>query len=88
MPRCYSSQMDAWAVLLLLAPAVEAALLVASSVLERRIVDEGDNADPGRHDAQSPDRSFDAATSSVEINAARNGPAMSARAERDAATRA
>ena len=88
--------MDAWAVLLLLAPAAEAALLVASSVLERRIVDPSDgrivdpNDDsyPAQQSGQSLDRSFEAATSSLEINAARNGPAMSDRADWEAATRA
>jgi len=80
--------MDAWAVLLLLAPAAEAALLVASSVLERRIVDPNDDSYPPRQSGQSLDRSLEAATSSLEINAARNGPAMSDRADWEAATRA
>jgi len=80
--------MDAWAVLLLLAPAAEAALLVASSVLERRIVDPSDDSCPAQQSVQSLDRSFEAATSSLEINAARNGPAMSDRADWEAATRA
>lgn len=80
--------MDAWAALLILAPAVEAALLLVSSVLERRIVDEHDDRYLAPKRPQSAERSFEAATPSVESNAARNGPAMSTFAEREAATSA
>jgi len=79
--------MGAWAVLLILAPAVEAALLVVTSMLERRLVEDGDQPAPMSVD-QSVDRSLDAATPSSEISAARNGPAMSAFADREAATSA
>jgi hypothetical protein len=80
--------MDGWAALLILAPAVEAALLLVSSVLERRIVDEHDNRYLSRESRQSAERSFEAATPSVESKAARNGPAMSTLADREAATSA
>jgi len=80
--------MNAWAALLILAPAAEAALLLVTSILERRVVDEHVEAYPARGRAQSAERSFDAVTPSVETSAARNGPAISTLAEREAATRA
>ena len=81
-------EVDAWALVLLLAPAAEAALLVASSLLERWVVDEPDGRGFTQGSTQSVDLSLDADTPSVEISAARNGPAISVLADRDAATRA